>query len=133
MPAIRDLDPGASPAHFFGAEVRRARVAADMTLADLAATVPCDASTVSRIEAGTLSPARRFADACDEAFPNMAGWFSRFCHDSRTWGRAAPALVPGLGGDRSPGHGDPLVGAAAGPRAAADPGLRAGRAGLGTR
>jgi DNA-binding XRE family transcriptional regulator len=85
MPAIKDLDPGASPAHFFGAEVRRARVAAGMTLADLAATVPCDASTVSRIEAGALSPTRRFAGACDEAFPQMSGWFSRFCHDSRTW------------------------------------------------
>ena len=90
MPAIRDLDPGASPAHFFGAEVRRARVAAGMTLAGLAATVPCDASTVSRIEAGTLSPARRFADACDEAFPAMGGWFSRFCHDSRTWAGPHP-------------------------------------------
>ena len=90
MPAIRDLDPGASPAHFFGAEVRRARVAAGMTLADLAATVPCDASTVSRIEAGTLSPARRFSAACDEAFPQMSGWFSRFYHDSRTWAGPHP-------------------------------------------
>jgi DNA-binding XRE family transcriptional regulator len=90
MPATRDLDPGASPAHFFGAEVRRARVAAGMTLADLAATVPCDASTVSRIEAGTLSPARRFSAACDEAFPQMSGWFSRFYHDSRTWAGPHP-------------------------------------------
>ncbi len=40
MPAKRDLDPGASPLHFFGAEVRRAREAADMTLADLGALVP---------------------------------------------------------------------------------------------
>jgi hypothetical protein len=61
-----------------------------MTLADLAARVPCDASTVSRIEAGTLSPARRFAAACDEAFPAMGGWFSRFCHDSRTWAGPHP-------------------------------------------
>jgi hypothetical protein len=37
---MRELDPGASPAHFFGAEVRRAREAAGMTLADLAALVP---------------------------------------------------------------------------------------------
>jgi DNA-binding XRE family transcriptional regulator len=85
MPAVRDLDPTASAAHFFGAEVRRARIAAGMTLADLAATIPCDASTVSRIEAGTLSPGQRFAAACDEAFPQLGGWFSRFCRDSRTW------------------------------------------------
>jgi transcriptional regulator with XRE-family HTH domain len=117
MPAIRELDPGASPAHFFGAEVRRAREAAAMTLAGLGAAVPCDASTVSRIEAGLLSPTERFAAACDEAFPQMGGWFTRFYRDSRRWdgpypgwfvdwvdaeGRATvirwwePLLVPGL-------------------------------------
>ena len=117
MPAARDLDPGASPAHFFGAEVRRAREAAGMTLASLGATVPCDASTVSRIEAGLLSPSHRFAAACDEAFPQMGGWFGRFYNDSRQWdgpyprwfadwvdaeGRATvirwwePLLIPGL-------------------------------------
>ena len=90
MPATRELDPGASPAHFFGAEVRRARLAAGMTLADLAAMVPCDASTVSRIEAGTLSPGQRFATACDEAFPQMGGWFARFYQDSRTWAGPHP-------------------------------------------
>ncbi len=90
MPATRELDPTASPAHFFGAEVRRARLAAGMTLANLAGLVPCDASTVSRIEAGTLSPGQRFAAACDEAFPQMGGWFSRFCHDSRTWAGPHP-------------------------------------------
>jgi transcriptional regulator with XRE-family HTH domain len=87
---MRLLDPGQSPLHFFGAEVRRAREAAGMTLADLAATVPCDASTVSRIESGLLSPTERFAVACDEAFPHMAGWFMRFCADSRTWAVAHP-------------------------------------------
>jgi hypothetical protein len=90
MPVIKELDPAASPGHFFGAEVRRARIAAGMTLADLAVTVPCDASTVSRIEAGTLSPGQRFAAACDEAFPQMDGWFGRFCHDSRTWAGPHP-------------------------------------------
>ncbi len=90
MPATRDLDPTASPAHFFGAEVRRARIAAGMTLAALAATVPCDASTVSRIEAGTLSPGQRFAAACDEAFPRLDGWFTRFWHDSRAWAGPHP-------------------------------------------
>lgn len=85
MPAIRDLDPTASPAHFFGSEVRLARTAAGMTLADLAAIVPCDASTVSRVEAGLLSPTERFAVACDEAFPHMAGWFLRFYQGSRKW------------------------------------------------
>jgi ribosome-binding protein aMBF1 (putative translation factor) len=69
MPAKRDLDPGASPLHFFGAEVRRAREAAGLTLADLGAVVPCDASTVSKIEAGQLRPTERFVAACVETFP----------------------------------------------------------------
>jgi transcriptional regulator with XRE-family HTH domain len=82
---MRTLDSGASPLHFFGSEVRRARSAAGLTLADLGAMVPCDASTVSRIESGLLSPTERFATACDEAFPQMSGWFSRFYQDSRKW------------------------------------------------
>ena len=85
MPAKRDLDPGASPLHFFGAEVRRAREAAGMTLADLGAAVPCDASTVLKIEAGILNPTERFLAACTEAFPG-SDWLARFYHDSRTWG-----------------------------------------------
>ena len=56
MAGKRDLDPGASPLHFFGTEVRRAREAAGMTLAELGARVPCDASTVSRVESGLLTP-----------------------------------------------------------------------------
>jgi transcriptional regulator with XRE-family HTH domain len=117
MAGKRDLDPGASPLHFFGAEVRRAREAAGMTLAELGARVPCDASTVSRVESGLLSPTERFAEACDEAFPQMGGWFGRFYRASLKWdgpyprwfedwvdaeGRASvlrgwePLLVPGL-------------------------------------
>jgi transcriptional regulator with XRE-family HTH domain len=88
MPAKRDLDPAASPLHFFGAEVRRAREAAGMTLADLGATVPCDASTVSRIEAGRLHPTDRFVAACMEAFPQLE-WLGRFYEDSQMWGDGA--------------------------------------------
>jgi hypothetical protein len=56
MPGKRDLDPEMSPLHFFGAEVRRAREAATMTLADLGARVPCDAWTVSRDRVGPAQP-----------------------------------------------------------------------------
>ena len=81
----RKLTPDASPRHHFGSEVRRAREAAGMTLADLAAMVPCDPSTVSRVEAGAIAPDAHFATVCDEAFPEMNGWFSRFYQDSRDW------------------------------------------------
>lgn len=90
MPRIRKLTPGASPLHFFGSEVRRARTAAGMTLADLAVMVPCDQSTVSRIESGLLMPDLRFARACDEAFPHSDGWFTRFFCEAQEWGEAFP-------------------------------------------
>ena len=54
MPRVRTLTPGASPTHFFGSEVRRAREAAGMPQAELGALVPCDKSVVSRIEAGLV-------------------------------------------------------------------------------
>jgi hypothetical protein len=80
-----DLKPSQSPLHFFGSEVRRAREAARMSLNEFAARVPCDPSTVSRIEAGILAPDRHFAVICDEAFPDLGGWFTRFYEESRDW------------------------------------------------
>ena len=120
MPAKRDLDPAASPLHFFGAEVRRAREAAGMTLADLGATVPCDASTVSRIEAGRLHPTDRFVAACIEAFPQLE-WLGRFYEDSQMWGgRGRSTVVRGLAGHGTGGVDLAYLAASAHPRPAAD-------------
>lgn len=87
----QELSPRTSPLHFFGSEVRYAREEAGMTQSDLGSMVPCDPSTVSRIEAGTLAPDRRFAEACDDAFPEHHGWFTRFYTDSRDWNQPHPA------------------------------------------
>jgi transcriptional regulator with XRE-family HTH domain len=87
MRRIRALTPGASPAHHFGSEVRRAREAAGMTQGALAELVPCDTATVSRVENGvTFPPDDAFARACSAAFDNE--WFLRFWKDSQTWGAA---------------------------------------------
>lgn len=87
MRRTRALTPGASPAHHFGSEVRRAREAAGMTQSALAELVPCDTATVSRVENGvTFPPDDAFARACSEAFGNE--WFLRFWKDSQTWGAA---------------------------------------------
>ena len=85
MPKVRTLTPGASPLHHFGSEVRRARNEAGLTLAELGALVPCDNSTVSRIEAGLIAPDLHFAEVCDHAFPFCRGWFTRFFTDSADW------------------------------------------------
>jgi transcriptional regulator with XRE-family HTH domain len=90
MPRVRTLTPSASPMHFFGSEVRRAREAAGMSQTGLGDLVPCDKATVSRIEAGLTQPDEAFARACDAAFPQMGGWFGRFYSDSRNWTEAFP-------------------------------------------
>ena len=113
----RQLDPGASPLHFFGSEVRHARTAAGMTQAELGGLLGYDASEVSKVEAGAREPSARFVEGCDKAFPHMNGWFTRFYQYCRKWegpyprwfvdwveaeGQAArlwvwqPLLVPGL-------------------------------------
>ena len=90
MTRLRALTPSASPMHFFGAEVRRAREAAGMSGAELGALVPCDKATVSRVENGLTVPDEAFPIACDAAFPQMGGWFTRFYNDSQVWGEAFP-------------------------------------------
>jgi transcriptional regulator with XRE-family HTH domain len=93
MPKKRTLTPGASPLHHFGSEVRRAREAAGMTLTELGALVPCDNSTVSRIESGLIAPDAHFAEVCDVTFSEMRGWFTRFYTDSQGWGAAFPPAL----------------------------------------
>jgi hypothetical protein len=90
MPRERELDATLSPLAFFGAEVRRARSAAGLSLADLGRLVPCDKSTVSRIESGLLAPDEAFARACDQAFPAAGGWFTRFYEARAKWDTAMP-------------------------------------------
>jgi transcriptional regulator with XRE-family HTH domain len=72
--------------HFYGAEVRRARLAAGTTQPELGGVLRYDSSEVSKIEAGIREPPERFAEGCDRAFPSMNGWFTRFYREytSRT-------------------------------------------------
>lgn len=119
MPAPKQLDPELSAAHFFGAEFRRARESANMSQTTFGVAVPCDVSTVSRVESGQLSPTDAFLDATMEAFPELAllvrfyrasgkwnagsgpvpAWFEEWLRAEsravslRVW---APMLIPGL-------------------------------------
>lgn len=95
MRKLRALTPAASPGHFFGSEVRRAREAAGMSQSDLGGLVPCDKGTVSRVETALLAPDEAFARACDVAFPHMDGFFTRFLADSGGWAATvAPSFRP---------------------------------------
>jgi hypothetical protein len=47
-------------------------------------------SQVSRVERGVRAPTAKFAQMCDLAFPQRAGWFLRFYKDSRQWSSMPP-------------------------------------------
>ena len=79
-----------NPALHFGSEVKRARVAAGMTLAEMGRVVGYHKSQVSRVERGIRAPTRKFAQMCDLAFPGRGGWFLRFYDDSRQWSAMPP-------------------------------------------
>lgn len=56
MPAARKLDPNASRAAAFGAELRRLREEAGLTQADLGRRVGYSASQIGAVEVGKRSP-----------------------------------------------------------------------------
>ena len=79
-----------NPALHFGREVQRARLAVGMTLAEMGRVVGYHKSQVSRVERGVRAPTKKFAQMCDLAFPQRAGWFLRFYEDSRQWSAMPP-------------------------------------------
>jgi transcriptional regulator with XRE-family HTH domain len=62
----RILDPQLSVKHFFGAELRRFRVARNLSQAALGAAIHASADMVAKIEKAERWPARDFAERCDQ-------------------------------------------------------------------
>jgi len=79
------FEGGSDPARYFGRQVRKARLAAGLTLAEFGQRVGYDTGQISRIENGKRPPSELFAQMCDRAFPDRNGWFSEFFAESRTW------------------------------------------------
>jgi transcriptional regulator with XRE-family HTH domain len=82
------------PARYFGKQVRKARLAAGLTLKQLADVIAYSAPQISRVENGTRPPNEQFAAACDRAFPGMGGWFTEFFSESREWLATPPWFRP---------------------------------------
>ncbi|CCK29323.1 hypothetical protein BN159_4944 [Streptomyces davaonensis JCM 4913] len=76
MVNIRQLDPSASPLDYYGYELRRAREAAGLTLAQLGAIVFCTGSLIGQIETTLKVPTREFSERMDAAL-GTDGKFSR--------------------------------------------------------
>lgn len=85
-------DDSNDPVHYFGREVRRERLAAPMSLAELGRIVGYSATQVSRVERGLRAPSEKFALGCDRAFRKRDGWYHAFYLESRQWSATPPWL-----------------------------------------
>jgi Domain of unknown function (DUF5753)/Helix-turn-helix domain len=83
-------DEASDPARYFGREVRRARLAAGLTLVEFGRRAGYHHAQVSRIERGVRPATLKFAQMCDRVFPERGGWFEDFYRQSRKW----PATPP---------------------------------------
>ena len=83
-------DDTSNPARHFGREVRRARLAAKMTLAEFGRAAGYHPGQISRIERGVRPPTETFAQMCDKVLPERDGWFERFYQESRQWAATPP-------------------------------------------
>ena len=115
----KDEETAPSPARFFGTEVREARKRAGMAQPELAAIAGYDPSYVSKVENSYITPDEKFISACDTAFPDMHGWFSRFWAESRKWNPTFP-MVRGMDRRGAAGARYPLVGTTADTRTSPD-------------
>jgi transcriptional regulator with XRE-family HTH domain len=91
MPVTRELDPGASPLAFFGAELRRARTAAGLSQEQLGQRIGYSAALVGKAETGERAPSRDFAKGCDQALPGADGLFARLHVLIQRWGDIYPS------------------------------------------
>jgi transcriptional regulator with XRE-family HTH domain len=91
MPVTRELDPGASPLAFFGAELRRARTAAGLSQEQLGQRIGYSAALVGKVETGERAPSRDFAKRCDQALPSMDGLFARLHALTQRWDGGYPS------------------------------------------
>ncbi|MFC3984257.1 helix-turn-helix domain-containing protein [Streptosporangium jomthongense] len=116
MPNPAKLDPGKSPAAYFGYELRKYRIEAGLSQQQLAVRVNYSIGTISGVERGQQSPTVAFAKKCDEALElegalirikemidnaaaKLPTWFRAWVEAEqhadvlRTW---EPLIVPGL-------------------------------------
>ncbi|MET9253199.1 helix-turn-helix transcriptional regulator [Streptomyces sp. NPDC003717] len=76
MANLKQLDPSASPLDYYGAELRRLREAAGLTLADLGKILFCTGSLIGQIETTAKVPTRDFSARVDAAL-GTDGMFTR--------------------------------------------------------
>lgn len=81
----RNLDATRSPMAFFGAELRRARVAAGMSQDQLGRALSFSGDLVGKVETCERTPTPELAAGCDSVFPHLDGLFTRLLGLARRW------------------------------------------------
>jgi Domain of unknown function (DUF5753)/Helix-turn-helix domain len=81
----RNLDATRSPMAFFGAELRRARVAAGMSQDQLGRALSFSGDLVGKVETCERAPTPELAAGCDSVFPHLDGLFTRLLGLARRW------------------------------------------------
>lgn len=113
-----------NPVLHFGQELKRARIAAGLTLAELGRIIGYHKSQVSRVERGHRAPTEKFAQMCDRAFPERGLVLQVLLRQSPVVGNAA--MVPQLDRARAAFGQPPDLATLLAVRVAADQGVRAG-------
>lgn len=114
MPPLKELDPNASPTARFGAELRKYRLAANLTQAQLADRIGYSKSRIGNVERGDENPTYELIELCEKAlglegallthWPAISGkgmpnWFQQWPPIERKADQlitTAPLIVPGL-------------------------------------
>lgn len=86
----RNLDASRNPLAFFGAELRRVRMAAGMSQEQLGQRINFSGDMVGKVETCERVPTPAFAAACDEVFAHLDGLFMRILDLARRSGGASP-------------------------------------------
>jgi transcriptional regulator with XRE-family HTH domain len=81
----RNLDATHSPMAFFGAELRRARVAAGMSQDQLGRALSFSGDLIGKVETCERAPTPELAAGCDSVFPHLDGLFTRLLGLARRW------------------------------------------------
>lgn len=114
MPPLKELDPTASPTARFGAELRKYRLAANLTQSQLADRIGYSKSRIGNVERGDENPTRELIELCEKAlglegalltyWPAISGkgmpdWYRQWPPIERKADQiisVAPLIVPGL-------------------------------------
>jgi len=92
---MRELDPSAGPLEFFGAELRRWRMLAELSQEQLGQRVGYSAAQVGKVETGDRAPSPDLAQRCDTALPDAGGLFARLYALARRWDGGHPSWFTG--------------------------------------